>query len=386
MSAFLSALRAQWRGIFADPGALLVLGGAVIVYAFFYPIPYLRQVLREVPLVVVDDDHSALSRRLVRLAEASPLLRVSERAESEAAAQAQLRAGRAGGALVIPAGFERGVLRGERVTVGAYADGAYFLVYRQAMTGLVQSVGMLSAGVEVRRWRAAGRMGPAALADREPLKLRIDTLYNTPGGYATYVVPAVLLLILQQTLLIGIGMLAGTRRAGGAAPGPPPATGLWPLLGRATAFLILYTLHATFYFVVVYRIYGFPGRGAPGPAVLFLLPFLLAVIFLGFALSTLFTRRETAMQALLFTSLPALFLSGFSWPPEAIPAGLRAAATLLPSTSGIRGFLRLNQMGASLAEVRGEWLTLWALAALYLAAAWILERRAAATALQSRVL
>ena len=212
MRGFLEALVRQWRGLFADRGALLVLGGAVVIYAFFYPLPYRRQVLREVPLVVVDADHSALSRKLVRLAEASPLLRISARAETELDAEARLRAGEAGAALVIPAGFQRDLLRGARVTVGAYADGAYFLVYRQAMTGLAQSIGLLSAGVEVRRWRAAGRMGAAALADREPLQLRLDTLYNPSGGYATYVVPAVLLLILQQTLLIGIGMLADPRQ------------------------------------------------------------------------------------------------------------------------------------------------------------------------------
>ena len=86
------------------------------------------------------------------------------------------------------------------------------------------------------------------------------------------------------------------------------------------------------------------------------------------------------MQMILFSSLPAVFLSGFSWPPEAIPGWLRALAIFLPSTAGIRGFLRMNQMGAALGEVRGDWLVLWGLCLIYLVAARLAGRRSAAPA------
>jgi ABC-2 type transport system permease protein len=125
-----------------------------------------------------------------------------------------------------------------------------------------------------------------------------------------------------------------------------------------------------FYLAVVYGLYGFARPGGVGTILLFLFPFLLAVVFLGVALSALFRRRETSMQVLLFTSLPMMFVSGVSWPVEMIPAPLRLVGALVPSTAGISGFLRVSQMGASLAEVRGEWLLLWILAAAYAVAAW----------------
>jgi ABC-2 type transport system permease protein len=78
-----------------------------------------------------------------------------------------------------------------------------------------------------------------------------------------------------------------------------------------------------------------------------------------------------ALQVLLFTSLPALFLSGFAWPIEALPAWLATFARAIPSTSAIPGFLRLTGMGASLPDVRAEWLTLWALCGVYFATAWM---------------
>ena len=89
----------------------------------------------------------------------------------------------------------------------------------------------------------------------------------------------------------------------------------------------------------------------------------------------LFRRREEAFVALLGTSIPFLFLAGFAWPVEAIPTPLRVVSWLVPSTPGIAGFLRVNQMGASLAEVAREWRGLWCLAALYLLTAWAVEHR-----------
>ncbi len=147
------------------------------------------------------------------------------------------------------------------------------------------------------------------------------------------------------------------------------------VLGRTLFYLGLYAVHAVFYFGVLFHLYGFPQRAHPAALSLFLLPFLLATIFLGLALSAVFRKRETAMQALLFTSLPAVFLAGFSWPLEAVPGWLAWAARLLPSTSGIEGFLRLSQMGTALRDVRFEWLFLWGLSALYFWLACLAARR-----------
>ncbi len=182
-------------------------------------------------------------------------------------------------------------------------------------------------------------------------------LYNPAEGYASYIVPGVLVLILQQTLLIGIGMLAGTTRERDRAPSPEGPLTL--VLGRVLAYFVLYSVHAVFYFVIVFRLFGLPFRGDLAVTFAFTVPFLLAAICLALAISSFFRERETALQVLLFTSLPALFLAGFSWPLEMVPRWLRTAAALLPSTAAIDGFLRINQMGAALGEVTAEWRLLW---------------------------
>lgn len=394
MKAVLRHARAEALRVYRDPGALLVLVGAIFLYSFFYPIPYLPQVLREVPVAVVDQDRTPLSRQLVRMADAHSLLQVSERPVSLAEAEGLVLAGRVGGILVVPAGFERDVQLGLRARVGVFADASTFLVYRQVATGFLETVGTLSAGIDIRRLEARGRAEGAARSLRDPVPFLVRPLFNPTEGYASYVVPAVLVLILQQTLLIGIGLLGGTSVEAAAlssrvAPTlagdsgfvvlaePRGRTALSRLLGRTLFYLALYSAYSLFVFMVVYRLYGFPERSRALDLSLFALPFLLACIFLALALGSLFTRRETAMQVLLFTSLPSVFLAGFAWPVEAVPSWLRAPSLLIPSTSGIAGFLRLTEMGAELRHVRFEWLVLWALAGAYFLLAWLAERRSA---------
>jgi ABC-2 type transport system permease protein len=377
VNSFYQVFRNELRTIFSDAGVLLVFVGAIVIYSFFYPLPYLPQVLRDVPVVVVDHDKSSLSRKLIRMCDAHPFLRVTGSVGSVSEAESLVRAGEIGGLIVIPEGFAREIARGGQAMVGVYADAGYFLVYRQVMTGMVTVARTLSAGVKIHRFQAGGKTERQASAAQRPLTLITTPLFNPSEGYASYVVPAILVLILQQTLLIGIGMVGGTARenrelkTGGVSCGP-----FTVISGKAAAYLSLYMVNAVYYFFVVFGIYGFPRRGAPFTVILFLLPFLLSVILLGLTLEGLFSRRETAIQVLLITSLPAVFLAGFSWPVEAIPFWLRWFSFLVPSTAGIEGFLRLNEMGATFRDVKEEWLVLWGLCAFYyVLASFSLRRR-----------
>ncbi len=330
--------------------------------------------LRKVPLVVIDHDNSALSRQLVRMVDASDLIRVDGRAQNLEDARKNIAAGRYSAALVIPVDFEKTVLQARRATVAAYVDATYFLVYRQAMTGLVKAVRTLSAGIQVRRFQAQGWPEEKARVDRSPLNFIDRPLFNPSLGYATYIVPGVLILILQQTMLIGIGMISGTRAERSAAASATTVLHGGPgmqILSRAVACLALYLIHVLFIYGVAYRVWGFPMHAGLATVFCFLLPFLLAVILLGQTLAAFFKTRETAMVMIVWSSMLAVLISGFSWPVETMPHWIRALAMLIPSTWGISGVLRLTQMGASFQQVQVEWIWLWGLSFLYLVLAWL---------------
>lgn len=363
----------EWRRILSDPGAALLLVVAAGLYGLFYPQPYLPEVLVDVETAVVDHDGTPLSRRLARMADASQLVEVTARTTNRLEAEDMVRRGDASAVLEIPKDFERDILRGESATVSMFTDAAYFLVYRQATTGLMAAARTLSAGIEIRRLEAGGMSPDQAQDARAPVLTADRPLYNPAEGYASYIVPGVLVLILQQTLLIGIGLVVGTAREDGEAPGSegPLAT----TCGRVLAYFGIYLAHAAFYFVVVFRLFDVPYRGDLGTTFAFTVPFLLSAISLAIIIANLFRHRETALQVLLFTSLPAIFLSGFTWPTEMVPHWLSTLALLLPSTAGTEAFIRINQMGATLAQVRTEWRILWALAGVYFLLAWWIHAR-----------
>lgn len=373
MTAIWRAALDEGRRVFFDWGVLLITLVAIVVYSFFYPVPYTPEVLHDVPVAVIDADGSAMSRTLVRMIDAHESVRVVARSVSMAEAEALAAAGSVVAVVTIPRDLERDVLRGRRVRVAAHVDASYMLVYSQVLKGLLESTGTFSAGVETARWRGAGKSADASARARQPIVADMRPLFSPAGGYGAYVVPAVLVLVLQQTLLIGAGMAGGTRREQlpTRAPGKQQTDRgsvmkpVQEVLGRALPYLGLYAFNAWYCFGVALPYQGYPSRGDAVTLALLTVPFVLATTMMALGVRGLFRKRETAVQVLLFTSLPIVFLAGFSWPVEALPSWLQLAARLVPTSEAIPAFLRVMRMGASLGDVARETGTLWALAVLY---------------------
>jgi ABC-2 type transport system permease protein len=360
-----SAFVSEYGRALGNRGALGLFVLAPLIYGVFYPQPYLGQLIRAVPIAVVDDDSSELSRQLVQGLNAHEAIRVDVRASTLAEAQAALARREVFGILDIPAGTERDVLAGRRARLPAYVDSAYFLLYNRMLQGILEGTNAVMADLLSRDARPDGSLYRASLVRSSPVEVLNQPLFNPTGGYASYVVPAAFMLILQQTMLMGSATLggaafeqggAGIRRRRGAAVA---------VLGQGLAHFLLALPGAVLFLVVLPRVYGFSATERLGDLFTMLIPFMLAVSFLGQFVSTWFKRGETAVLLFLASSLPLFFLVGVSWPVEAIPGPLRMASFVFPSTSAIDGLVRINQMGATLSDVFRDWIVLWALAALY---------------------
>ncbi len=356
---------AALRAVLQDQGVLLLLVIAPVMYGFYYPWPYATQTLTRVPVMVVDLDHTSLSRQIIRYAGASPLLTVMGVTGSEAQARQALWRGEIEGFAILPRDLKRHLLRGQAAVVTIEGDGAYALLNKAVLYGFSQAVGTVSAGVEIKKLQVMGQSALQARASRSPINTQLVALYNPSEGYGSYVVPAVAMLIIQQTLLMGVAMLVGTLVEAGQH-----RAGMAVWLGRLLGFATLGVASCLFYFgwVLVYQDY--PRGGNPWGALVLALVYSAAVCALGALLGLWFKQRERAMQVLLFTSLPMVFLSGFSWPYEALPDALQVLRWLIPSTAGIQAALHLNQMGASLADVAVELAVLAVMASVGCLALW----------------
>jgi ABC-2 type transport system permease protein len=351
------AFAAEYRRALSDRGAFGLIILAPIIYGALYPQPYLGQLIRAIPIAVVDDDSSEVSRRLVQGLNAHEAIQVVARPNTLAEAQAALARREVFAIVGIPAGTEREVLAGRRARVPAYVDSVYFLLYNRTVQGILESSGAVTADLLSSDARSDGSLYRAALARNSPVEVLNQPLFNPTGGYASYIVPAAFLLILQQTLFMGVASLGAARRR---------ATPAAAVLGRGLAHLLLALPGAALFLVVLPRLYGFTATEHLGDLLAMLLPFILSVSFLGQFVSTWFKHKETAVLLFIATSLPLFFLVGVAWPVEAIPPLLHAVSFIFPSTSAIDGLVRINQMDATLADASADWVRLWILTALYL--------------------
>lgn len=361
-----------------DRGLVIMFAAAVPFYSFFYPLPYATQAVRQVPLVVVDLDASPMSRDILSQLSAVPSVRIAGLAAAVAEARGALASGQVAGIVLVPQHFERDAARGTPTAVTVFGTGAY-PVQDKAVLGSVGAVVQgVAGGVTAVRMAHQGAPAAALLQSARAGPAFIDQpLYNLARGYGSYVVAAVAILIVHQVMLMATAALVGTwyeQRSGtlfgAAAPGLSAAAGTW--LGLAL-FVFLALLY---FFGFVFWFHDYPRGGNLAGAVAFAALTALTVASLGIALGAWFADRERAFQVLLATSVPFVFLCGIVFPREAMPAPINALALLIPTTPGIFGFVKLNQMGASWSEIRPEFLNMSALLALYAPlAAWAVRRR-----------
>ncbi|MET4897826.1 ABC transporter permease [Sphingomonadaceae bacterium jetA1] len=326
---------------------------SVILYAFYYPAPYAHQTAQAMPLVVVDDDHSAMSRSIVAHLGDTRAVRVIAEVPDMAAARAAVRAREAEGILLLSSHLGADLLTGRPgAGIGLWLNGTYLLRAESIGSGMVEVV---EDAVAERREAMGRRPGGT------PSPILVHPLFNTIGGYRDYIFPAVANIILQQTLLFASARLMAERRRR-----RDPRLGLAAALGTWAACATIGILAAFFYFGFVYWVQDMP-RAGNIPALLIAVPlFAGAVAALGLAAGTLFRNGDDALKILLPTSVPLVFLAGFAWPLDAMPRWLATLVWASPATSAMHLFTRLNQMGATLDEVTGPLLVLAGLIALYL--------------------
>jgi ABC-2 type transport system permease protein len=372
--AFLSTISAALR----DRGLVIMFVVTVPLYSFFYPLPYTTQSVRHIPLVVVDLDASPMSRNILSRLSAVPSVRVAGSAASVDEARDALASGKIAGIVLVPKYFARDVDRGTATAVTVFGTGAY-PVQDKAVLG---SVGIVLQSVigESALTRMAHQGAPAAalLQSARAGPAFVDQpLYNLARGYGSYVVAAVGILIVQQAMLMAIASLVGTwleGRTGTLFSAQKLERRM--LLGTLLGFALFVLLSFLYIIGFMFWFQDYPRGGNFLGALGFSALTALTIASLGIALGAWFADRERAFQVMLATSVPFVFMCGIVFPRESMPVAINALAKLIPTTPGIFGFIKLNQMGAHWNEIIPELLNMSALLLLYASlASWAVYKR-----------
>lgn len=380
LSRLLKVTLTEWKLFVTDPAAVLLLVVAGLLYAFYYPTPYVLQTLNKVPVAVVDLDHSGKSRELIQMAAAAQQIDVKAVYNEMNEAENAMGREEIFGFMVIPEDMEKSLRRGEQVSLNIFTHGAYVMLHGAIGTAFSTCALTLGATQKVRQIALEKKVpSTKAMAMRDPFPISIQTLFNNTGSYSNYVVPCVLVLILQQSLIIGICILGGARghrrfrkkfRDSAVENESMP----YRYFGRSLAYFLHYCCFILFYHCVIYNLFNFPRRGEFLPMTVFAVVFLFAVINFGMVVSQIFLRRESSMQLFLYLSIPILFLANFSWPTYLMPTAMRALSYILPSTFAIPAWLSIEQMGADIYDVAPKLYILAIQAVVYLIMGLLLTR------------
>ena len=369
--------RREFRLVFSDMGVMIFFFGLTLGYPLVYTIIYNPETVRDIPVVVVDRSRTAESRELTRMVDATPAVEIYDYAPTVADARRIHNEHKAYGILLIPEDYATRLGRGEQAVVTFYSDMGLLLRYRTFVSALTDV--QLAAGAKIQTEKIDMLGLPGQAVSGAPINSEAIMLGDPTQGFASFIIPGILVLILQQSLILGITMLsAGSserrRRNGGVDPLAIPAGPTTTILGKMMCYLCIYAPLVLFILNLVPEIFSLPHIGSLFDYIIFILPMLIASIMLGMIVSVFVTERESSMLVVVFTSVVFLFLSGLTWPRYAMNGFWRLIGDAIPATWGVEGFIRMNSNGSMLAQETHAYSMLWILAAVYFVMAWIVNR------------
>jgi ABC-2 type transport system permease protein len=230
----------------------------------------------------------------------------------------------------------------------------------------------MSNQIQVERLNANGITGESANVISNPIPYNGVILYNEGAGFASFLMPVILVIILFQTLFLGIGMIAGTSREENrfhvlVSSSVHRGGTVRVIIGKSICYFLMYAPWACYALELIPRIFNLPHIGIPFDVMMLMIPFLLATIFFSMTVSVFIPNRETGIVIFMFMSLILVFLSGVSWPQSNINGFWRAFAWMYPSTCGVQAYMKINTLGADLHHISFEYISLWVQSLIYFA-------------------
>ncbi len=361
--------RKELMQVIKDEGVLIFFVVVPLLYPVLYSWIYNNEVVREVPVCVVDESHSQLSRRFIRMCDASPDVKIAYYAQDLDEAKSLVSRQLVKGVYLIPSSFDADTYGLKQGTISVYCDMSLMLTYK-AIYQTAQTVSMQMGSDLTRKLGGRYTKREEVIAAR-PLDYADVPLFNPSGGYGSAILPAVLMLILQQTLVLGIGLSAGTARDEDPYRNLIPVADVryahtFPIvLGKSLCYLMIFMVMGAWLVAGIPHLFHFPQLATWQSLVHLMLPYTLACIFFGMMVSCMVKYRENVMLLVVFISVPLLFLTGVSWPQSNIPGYWQGVSWLFPSTFGARAYIRLNSMGANFYDIKPEYCILWIQAICY---------------------
>lgn len=363
--------------IVRDKGIMIFILFVPLFYPLLYSYVYTDEVVRNVPVAVVDDCDNAMSREMLRKIDASPDVDIIARCTDMDEALQLVKEQKSYGVIHIPSSLSRDIYLGDQTYIGVYCDMSSLLYYKAILLTATNVSLEMNKDIKVEHHLTATTQRQEEIT-KMPIDYDYVSWFNPQGGFAAFLIPPVLMLIIQQTLFLGIGMSMGNSREKYMGSVIPPnrwyKNPVHIVFGKGLPYFFLYVLLAIYMFTVVTKMFTLPQLGDYWTFVTFVVPYLLSCIFMGMVLSSFVYRREDCIMLFVFMSVPMLFLSGMSYPRTSMPEFWKYVSYIFPSTFGMNGYIKISSRGASLQDVKTEFCALWAQTGIYFVMACLYYR------------
>lgn len=354
----------EFRAIVSGYAVLLVLLGGIFLYGFLYNYMYEPNVIRKASVAVVDCSRTPLSRHYARVLDATPQMHVVADNPDLPRAKEMMKENAIIGYIYIPSDFDERVGRGEEAVYITLSTTSAFLYYASVQKASAGAMLAINETVRPEMLAFLPQEDVTSILQAPTMKVNGIPLYNYTDGYGTYLIPAVLVVIVFQTLLMVIFMLCGKEwhthsiaRYGrdGLSLGKMAEV----VIGKTFVYVMLYAVFSLFLLGLLPLIFQLPHLAHYGEIIVLMIPYLLATCFFGLTASFCCTDSDAPLLLVAFFSVGLIFLSGVSYPLELMPVYWKALHYIIPTAPATLAFVKLNSMGAGLSGIHQQYIILW---------------------------
>lgn len=364
-------LSTEVQRVFKDSTVLLIFFIAPLLYPLIFCYMYKNENVENLPVAVVDEARCDESKRFIHKMDATPEISVDYHCCTLAEAEQLMKNSDVHAIFFFPKDFSSRLAQKQSAHIGVFADMSSFYYYKAALLGSNAVLIDEMHTIELDRYAAEGLTGEAASVQIQPIVYEEITAFNPTNGYGSFFLPALMIIVLHQTLFLGICLLCGdareNRRSLLVIPARLRLRSIHRVtIGRSLCYLLIYTPIVILDLWFIPRWFHLPQLGNLYNILIFCLPFILSIVFFAMTMGNIFVRQKiTPMLCFAFFSIIMFFLTGMVWPQCSLPKFWLWFSYIFPSTPGVQGFIKLSSMGANLSEVSHEYLTLWIQAGFY---------------------
>ena len=359
MKKFTRLLRKEFKRIFTNRVVMLVFFGAPLVYGLLFVYMYEKGKITEMPVLIVDEDHSPLSAKIIDALDDNENLRVADIRYQKENLYAEMPSKEYVSVITIPGGFESAVLQ-KRYPELLVDMNLTNLVTANFATRAIQTVmGSMSAGVEMETMKKGGMNPQYAAQLYEPFKVNYNRMYNPAGNYKELMMPGIFGTVMQQVLFLALALVFARDFEDDYFRKLVKSSrwAIYHVILKITPFVFL----SAALWMIIGLFFPVFNIGMPVftlPMLVLVGMFTLACMGMGMVFSLILPSQLKATEFLMVLATPSFLLSGYTWPTEAMPVLVQRFADIIPLTHFLRGFRTAAVYGGTLNDIRSQ---LWAL-------------------------